>query len=273
MNSPSIRPFEEYSIIEKDELRKKGLRVLTTAFKQFKQCRICGWENSNHLWLSQMYSTTDIKWTPLARVRQSNLIQELQKRTLVCAMCRRLHPPLKTRCSRSWNSCLKVEPCIDCEQIHIPGWIYYTSIENSTLTIPIESKRCQVCKPLFDIRVAQAKKLNTQLKLEAGQCCTCMLSVKLDTIAAFDWDHIDRELKSGNVSAMVQDGQSLLQIRQEVSKCRLLCVHCHLDWTRIQLGYNDPIALICEALATAQIRTLNETELDLCDSDSDLDYY
>jgi 5-methylcytosine-specific restriction endonuclease McrA len=90
--------------------------------------------------------------------------------------------------------------------------------------------------------------------------------------AAFDWDHLDRDTKGGNVGSMVLSGEHIGPIRTEIAKCRLLCVRCHLDHTSKQLGYYDPVPKIKAALAKARIRTFNEAPLNLCsDSDSDSD--
>ena len=70
-----MRRFDTYTPIEKDEIRKQGLRTLSYAFKFEKCCSKCGWDNPNHLWLSSVleainkeFGSLNKKWMPLDRV-------------------------------------------------------------------------------------------------------------------------------------------------------------------------------------------------------------
>lgn len=271
-----MRRFSEYSDIEKDEIRKQGIRTLTYAYKQGKSCALCGWANIHHLWLAAPHRTarSDASWVPLDRVPQKYLLQELDRRMIICAACRRLNPPPRPK--YTWHACVKQLACISCGLVRLRGWARLESqrVQKSRTKrgplqqVTVESRRCCRCQRKMDARVKRAKQFNKKQKNRASQCQTCGIKVCDLGGAAFDWDHLDRTLKSGNVGSMVLSGEHIGPIRAEIDKCRLLCVHCHLDHTSQQLGYGDPIPKIKEALKKAKIRAFNDAPLDLC-SDSE----
>ena len=276
--SISMRRFAEYSTIDKDEIRKQGLRALSYAYKYGKACVQCGWTRIDHLWLT---STCDQEDTPLRRVPQKRLIVELEKRCVVCAVCCRLNPP--KRPLYEWSKCVKQTPCVECG-LCLSGWARFETRSGERngstptnckqglpITTMVESQRCMRCKRKFDKRVALATQLNCKRKAAVGSCEMCHITVEELGYAAFDWDHLDQQTKSGNIGGMTMDGAPLRDIRLEIAKCRLLCVRCHLDHTRVQLGYSDAVPRILDALKRAEIRTFNETPLDLCDSDDSVE--
>lgn len=255
-----MKAFCKYTAIEKDEIRKQGLRPLAHAYKHGKCCVRCKWSNPDHLWLAA--SPGD---GPLRRVPQADLLDELSRRTLVCALCRRLSGRRRTDASVSpWQPSIKTEPCVDCGIPELPGWI-----QTDSDGVTRESQRCRECKQDLDHRINLACRFNRLQKQTAAACATCARTVERWTSQGFDWDHLDPSLKSGNVGTMAMAGYALDQIEAEIDKCRLLCVYCHLDWTIEQQGYADPVPRILVALETARIRTFNETPLDLGFSDSD----
>jgi len=257
----TLRPFSAYSDIEKDELRKQGLRTLTYAYKYGKQCTTCGWSKIRHLWLS---SRTELEagktWIPLDRVPQAKVVRELEKRTLICAACRRIRPIQGPQ--YEWFSCKKKEPCAECGLTGLGGWCRQN---DQTGPAAKESQRCIGCKKKFDKRVRLAKEFNQKSKHEARQCASCEIKVSVLGSAAFDWDHLDQTAKSGNIGSMTMAGDSIHAIKEEIRKCRLLCVYCHIDWTQKQLGYCDPLPKIECALEKARVREFNLVELDLFD--------
>ncbi len=256
-----MRRFEDYSAIELDELRKQGIRTLTYAYKCHKKCTRCAWSTPRHLWLSSSFEPGS--WIPLNRIPQKQLIDELTRRTLLCALCRRrMRPPPQVR--HKWSACIKRHPCVECNQFDRPGW---SRADGTVPGEPIESHRCTTCKTQFDQRVRMGQDLNRRQKQQAGHCALCAHTVEEWGSCGFDWDHLDPQLKKNNVSTLVMEGHPLHTIRSEIAKCRLLCVYCHIDWTTHQLGYSDPVNNIRIALANARIRLFNATPLDLTGDD------
>lgn len=283
--------FSDCTYIEKDELRKCGLRVLTHVYKRGKSCSTCGWSNPRHLCLG--VSATSLRG-PLKNVPQGKLLDELSKRVVICAKCRRLHPPAVPPSHHRW---WRLEPmhnmCVDCGAIGKLGStcflvdITYSMVGNHSkgpVLVPSklckESKkharrqqpsRCTHCAANFKGRVQQAHHTNTRLKLDAGRCEFCSTAVTKDTVAAFDWDHLDRNLKFKSVSTLVFEGCSPSVVQREVAKCRLLCVFCHINWTTAQLNYSDVDAHVQQAFRRAAKRTFEETAWDLASSEEDND--
>jgi hypothetical protein len=77
-----------------------------------------------------------------------------------------------------------------------------------------------------------------KIKLKIGECELCKRKVKGEKeCCAFDFDHIDTELKRDAISKMV-DRYALKRffkcIDSEVAKCRLICCICHYLHTRDQ---------------------------------------
>lgn len=252
-----MRRFERYSEIERDEIRKAGLRALSFAFKHGKKCVQCGWSNPFHL----VFTATRLNQKPLSSISQSCILDELTRRPLKCLICRRLSPFPKPQ--YKWTACTKCTECVECGKVGQQGWSRVVQAKQ------IESARCVMCKAKFDVRVRRAKQINKIHKMHAKQCCQCGLRVTGHTTAAFDWDHLNRQQKTGNIGQMTMNGASAQQVVTEIAKCRLMCAHCHFDWTQRQLGYSDPRHQIEQALEKARIRTFNEEVLDLCESDEE----
>ena len=52
--------------------------------------------------------------------------------------------------------------------------------------------------------------------------------------ACLDFNHLDRDLKEGNIGAMIWQGYKKESILEEMSKCKVLCANCHrkVHWTK-----------------------------------------
>lgn len=48
-----------------------------------------------------------------------------------------------------------------------------------------------------------------------------------DDYRVLEFDHIDREAKSFNVSDAIRKGYALEKIKHEIEKCQVLCANCH----------------------------------------------
>lgn len=80
----------------------------------------------------------------------------------------------------------------------------------------------------------QKKERKQQLKewfneLKSDLCCE---KCGEDHIATLVFHHLDPKEKDRNVSDMVRRGFSLEKIKEEISKCMVLCANCHsiLHW-------------------------------------------
>ena len=82
------------------------------------------------------------------------------------------------------------------------------------------------CKSCWNQRTAQTGKDKLkQLRDERGGCCERCGYDRCDS--ALQWHHTDptqKEFAVGN-----RRGLSLDQLREEVSKCQLLCANCHCE--------------------------------------------
>lgn len=77
-----------------------------------------------------------------------------------------------------------------------------------------------------------------QIKLKIGACELCKRKLeKEEECCAFDFDHIDAELKQEGIGTMVSSyslNRFYKYIDLEIAKCRLICCMCHADHTRKQ---------------------------------------
>ena len=65
----------------------------------------------------------------------------------------------------------------------------------------------------------------TNMKLTIGQCALCERRVEEDTVACFEYDHIDPSKKTYVVSQIANRKTEIIDA--EIAKCRLLCCICH----------------------------------------------
>jgi len=71
--------------------------------------------------------------------------------------------------------------------------------------------------------------------LKLNPCQTCGES---DPVV-LEFDHIDRDIKSGEISSMING--SLAKLKAEINKCRVLCANCHRRHTAIQFDWYSKI--------------------------------
>lgn len=70
-----------------------------------------------------------------------------------------------------------------------------------------------------------------QRKLEHKACIDCHRKVTIDTVMAFDFDHLPGFEKVANISQMVGNRSPFKKISDEIAKCALRCANCHLKIT------------------------------------------
>jgi hypothetical protein len=69
--------------------------------------------------------------------------------------------------------------------------------------------------------------------LEIKECNKCLICAE-DNPMVLEFDHVERLEKRENVSDMVRIGIKPETIKQEMSKCRVLCSNCHQIKTQIE---------------------------------------
>jgi len=58
-----------------------------------------------------------------------------------------------------------------------------------------------------------------------------------DDPIVLEFDHLDRDSKSFNISDICKNGYSIKRIEEEIEKCRVLCANCHRRHACDQLKY------------------------------------
>ena len=66
-----------------------------------------------------------------------------------------------------------------------------------------------------------------------GKCVDC----GNDDWKVLEFDHVDQNTKSDNVSRFYSNHYSFKRIKEEIRKCELRCANCHKIKTRKQLGW------------------------------------
>lgn len=109
--------------------------------------------------------------------------------------------------------------CIDCKRVY--------DREHYSKKTKVEKEKKQDRQTV--LRKEKRKFIYDYLSNHNCECCGESDPVVLE------FDHIDRELKTCNVSTMINN--SLEKIKEEISKCRVLCANCHRRHTAKQLGW------------------------------------
>ncbi len=75
---------------------------------------------------------------------------------------------------------------------------------------------------------------NYVLEAKKSPCVDCNRSY---AYYVMQFDHVDGTKYAG-VSSMLRDGYSLELIKNEISKCELVCANCHAERTALRAGYS-----------------------------------
>jgi hypothetical protein len=153
----------------------------------------------------------------------------------------------------------KDKKCIDCgiddykilEFDHFRDKINCVRKMTNEIDMINESKKCDIrCVRCHRIKTFQNKieSINSyiyiarnyvdKIKKEIGKCEICEWFDE-DNLYCLDFDHINREDKSENISRLVSIGSNINKIKDEIKKCRLLCANCHRTHTNNQMNYNS----------------------------------
>ena len=82
------------------------------------------------------------------------------------------------------------------------------------------------CKACWNKRTYQSSRDNLDLLISerGGKCERCGYK---KSYAALQWHHVDPSQKEFGISS--KRGAPIAQLREEVSKCKLLCANCHAE--------------------------------------------
>lgn len=61
--------------------------------------------------------------------------------------------------------------------------------------------------------------------------------------ACLQFDHIERDKKTSNISTMIRDTKKIDLILEEIKKCNILCANCHAKKTAEQFGWYKSLEL------------------------------
>lgn len=94
---------------------------------------------------------------------------------------------------------------------------------------------CKKCASLKSRKAVSAlHDYKVRIKVRIGECRGCQRKVTAEAACCFDFDHIIPSEKAYNVSQMCSSKLSIPSINEEIKKCRLLCVFCHVLQTHKQ---------------------------------------
>lgn len=80
-----------------------------------------------------------------------------------------------------------------------------------------------------------------QRKIDAGKCVLCEMPCEEWNHVMFAWDHIDRRLKTINLSQAIKLPIDIAidTINQELDNCQLMCHNCHHYKTWIERDHDQ----------------------------------
>jgi hypothetical protein len=78
-----------------------------------------------------------------------------------------------------------------------------------------------------------SRNLVWETKISRGTCADCDLQVTAENLVVFDFDHRDPTVKRFAISSM-RSSVSFEALREEMSKCDLVCANCHRLRTKKQ---------------------------------------
>jgi hypothetical protein len=84
-------------------------------------------------------------------------------------------------------------------------------------------------------RKKQFQKLR-ELVWRHKKLCGCVLCSNKDP-RVLDYDHLDSSNKQEDISRMINRGNSIKTLKNEIRKCRILCANCHRIKTFEDRGY------------------------------------
>ena len=84
------------------------------------------------------------------------------------------------------------------------------------------------------VRNAEQSRINAEYLLEYLRQHPCVDCGETD-IVVLEFDHLRDKLD--NISAITREGYSLRKLKEEISKCEVVCANCHRRRTAKQFGW------------------------------------
>lgn len=216
-------------------------RVFKNEIKSNSKCAECG--NSDMRVLDFDHNKGEKNINICKSFSKSAIENELQYVQVLCAWCHRLKSrkemDKKTKIiEEKFN--ITERPLTKEEGKPCVGKICNGKLQFHNMFYDMEKKSyCKICEAW---RTKVTRKNNydflKQQKLDAKECYLCKKQVTEDTLCCFDYDHINPEEKSVQVSIYVRMSYNTSKkMLEEIKKCRLLCCNCHRIHTTEQFKY------------------------------------
>jgi hypothetical protein len=118
---------------------------------------------------------------------------------------------------KSYIDSVLLHKCIDCD------WMI------------LYNDRCSTCRKVYIN--AKSKRIMEYINSKGMTKCNFCGTPRGDDCTGFHFDHLNMFLKTGTVGQMIGNDTDDHIIMEEIDKCQLLCVSCHLLVTKIELKY------------------------------------
>jgi len=212
------------------ERSKRRTRVVSSFIISLKQdsngkpkpCKDCG-RTYLHFQMQFDHLESESKVINLSKAsrkrwRQSRIKSEIEKCELVCIGCHRLRTHSRFKHipnPRVWKPTGIFHSCKRCSNYLDTGFFYKSEGRIAW---------CYDCDHERRV-VKRIKRQNYINGFKVKPCCLCGESFQP---LLMDFDHIDPTVKSFSISHGIRLNVNLNRLQEEMSKCRLLCVWCHV---------------------------------------------
>jgi hypothetical protein len=242
---------KECNVISNRESTERNI----TAYKRIKfkmklgkKCELCDCDDINMLEFDHL-EQEEKNFTISKKQSVNKIVSESKKTRLLCIWCHRLHSKTQTEenvfknkedydyTEEENNEEIDLENSKTCNGEFCEGklrnrkWFYVSKGKLKSL--------CKKCSLYYEsLRRIKNREYINNTKLKIGGCKKCDKKVTMDTVCCFDFDHIERDNKTVNVSRLAKHGYNASEeIDFEIKKCQLLCCHCHKKKTIVDLNY------------------------------------
>ena len=115
----------------------------------------------------------------------------------------------------SYIESAKLHKCVDCSQLIL------------------FNDRCSTCRKQY--MNAKTNRIMEYIKEKGMNKCNFCGIHRGDDCIGFHFDHKNMFLKTGTVGSMLYNDKDDSEIMEEIDKCQLLCISCHLLVTKIEI--------------------------------------